>query len=107
GTRWVLSILLQAGQHGILAYLQRMTAHTIVFLDDPPPILNRFALIVRLVKERLRNIRAFCADAAQEKRRQRSSPFRRQIRLRHTQAILWFFLFALIVNPGRLDLVLV
>ena len=106
GTRRVLSILLQAGQHGILTHLQRMAAHTIIFLDDPPPILNRFALIVRLVEERRRNIRAFCADAAQEKRRQRGSPFRRQIRLRHPQAILRFFLFALIVNPGRLDLVL-
>ena len=71
-------ILRQIHQHRALADLKRVTAHTIVFLYDPPTILNILApLILWIVEERLGHVRAFRADAAQQERRQRIAPVSR------------------------------
>src|SRR2546427_2663045 len=94
-------ILRQIHQHRPLADLKRMTAHAVVFLYDPPTILDVLtSRILWIIEERLRHVRAFGANTAKEKRRQRGAPLLGQKRLGHTQTVFRIFLLALIVDFG-------
>src|SRR5215813_7410102 len=83
-----------------------MTTDAVVLLDDPPPILNILtALVLRIVEQRLGNIRTFRADTTDQKRRQRIAPFISQVRLWHAQAIRPGLLFPLIIDRRVIELV--
>src|SRR5438105_15831794 len=77
-----------------------MTAHAVIFLDDPPTILYVLLPVGRIVEERRGHVCAVCADAAQQERRQRRLPLVRQIRLRHAQVIARVLLLVAIID-GR------
>src|SRR5258706_14974347 len=84
-----------------------MTAHTVIFLDDPPAVLYVLpSLVLRIIKERLGNVGAFRTNTAKQESGQGVAPFVGQIRLRHAQPIFWVFLFALIINRRVGQLVL-
>src|SRR2546425_10194042 len=66
-----------------------MTAHAVVLLDYPPAVLNVLPpLVLRIVEERRRHVRAFGTHAAEQKSRQTVAPIFSQERPRHAQAIL-------------------
>src|SRR6185503_19188064 len=71
----------------------------VIFLNYPPAVLNVLAsLILWIIEEARRNVRAFHADAAEQECSQRVTPLIGQVGLRHAQAILRLLDLSFVVN---------
>src|SRR5258708_20676979 len=90
-------------QRSFLAGNELVTAHAVIFLDDPPALLNVATVVQRAVLI-AGGKRIFLA--AQEERSERANLFLGEVQIRHAQLFGFGLFLALIPDVGLGELVL-